>query len=86
MIAINLGSFSRQEYLVVTDYCTKMLIVCQISTGQHNAKKIMSLFKEMIAKHGNPETLCMPTPLLQSSPMNGPSYMRQATCVLLTPV
>ena len=49
--------FGRSEYLVVTDYYSKMPIIRRIPTPQCNASKTISVLKELFAEHGIPEVL-----------------------------
>ena len=48
----------RSEYLVVTDYYSKMPIIRRIPASQCNAPKIISVLKELFAEHGILEVLC----------------------------
>ena len=49
--------FDRSEYLVVTDYYSKMPIRRRIPVSQCNASKIISVLKELFTEHGIPEVL-----------------------------
>ena len=49
--------FDRSEYLVVTDYYSKMPIIRRIPPSQCNAFKTISVLKELFAEHGIPEVL-----------------------------
>ena len=44
--------FDRSEYLVVTDYFSKMPIIRRIPVSQCNASKTISVLKELFAEHG----------------------------------
>ena len=50
--------FDRSEYLVVTDYYSKMPIIRRIPAPQCNASKTISVLKELFTEHGIPEVLC----------------------------
>ena len=50
--------FDGSEYLVVTDYYSKMPIVRRIPASQSNASKIISVLKELFTEHGIQEILC----------------------------
>ena len=49
--------FDGSEYLVVTDYYSKMPIVRRILASQCNASKTISVLKDLFAEHGIPEVL-----------------------------
>ena len=49
--------FDCSEYLVITDYYSKMPIVQRILISQCNASKTTSVLKKLFAEHGIPETL-----------------------------
>ena len=50
--------FDGSEYLVVTDYYSKMPIIRRIPASQCNTSKTISVLKELFAEHGIPEVLC----------------------------
>ena len=50
--------FDGSEYLVVTDYYSKMPIIRRIPAFQCNASKTTSVLKELFAEHGIPEVHC----------------------------
>ena len=46
------------EYLVTTDYCSKIPIIRRILVSQCNASKTISVLKELFREHCIPEVLC----------------------------
>ena len=49
--------FDGSEYLVVTDYYSKMPIIRRIPSSQCNASKTISVLKELFVEYGIPEVL-----------------------------
>ena len=76
--------FDGPEYLVFTDYYSKMPIIRRIPASQCNAFKTISVLKELFAEHGIPEVLC--TDNGPSLPMHSSLSFQQIACSTTTPV
>ena len=57
LLSTDYSHFDRSQYLVVTDYYSKMSIIRRIPVSQCNASKTISVLKELFAEHGTPEVL-----------------------------
>ena len=58
LLGIDYFHFDGSEYLVVTDYYSKMHIRRRIPASQCNASKTISVLKELFTEHDIPEVLC----------------------------
>ena len=53
------------NYLICSDFYSKMILIQHLPSGQSNTAKVISLLKEMFSEHRIPEILCSD---------NGPQY------------
>ena len=58
MCVTNIFTLEGVDYLVVSDFYLKMILVQHLPPGQSNANKVISLLKGMFSEHGIPEVLC----------------------------
>ena len=65
MCATDMFMLKGVDYLVVGNFCLKMIFIQHIPPSQSNVSKVVSLLKEMFSEHGTPEVLCSD---------NGPQY------------
>ena len=65
-LCADVSYFDGSEYLVITDYYSKMPIVQRIPVSQCNACKTFSVLKQLFTEHSIPETLHTD---------NGPQFM-----------
>ena len=46
------------DYLICSDFYSKMILIQRLPSGQSNVVKVVSLLKEMFSEHRIPEVLC----------------------------
>ena len=58
MCATDIFMLEGVDYLVVSDFYSKMIFIWPLHPGQSSANKVVSLLKEMFSEHGIPKVLC----------------------------
>ena len=58
MCATDILMLEGVDYLVVGNFYLKMIFIQHLPPGQSNAKKVVSLLKEMFSEHSIPKVLC----------------------------
>ena len=57
------------DYLILADFYSKVILVCNLPAGQSNSAKFIHIMEECFCDHGTPEVLCAD---------NGPQYASAA--------
>ena len=63
------GRYVHQDYLIFADFYSKVILVCNLPTGQSNSAKVIHILEEWFCNHVAPEVLCTD---------NGPQYASAA--------
>ena len=66
MCTMDIFTLEGANYLICSDFYSKMILIWCLPSGQSNTTKVISLLKEMFSEHGIPEVLCSD---------NGPQYV-----------
>ena len=64
--ATDIFTLEGADYLICSDFYSKMMLIQHLPSGQSNTVKVILLLKEMFSKYGIPEVLCS---------NNGPQYV-----------
>ena len=67
--ASDIFTLDSMEYLILADFYFKVILVCNLCTGQSNSAKVIHILEEWFCDHGTPEVLCTD---------NGPQYVSAA--------
>ena len=65
MCTLQIFHLEGADYIICSDFYSKMILIQCLPTGQSNTTKVILLLKEMFSEHGMPEILCSE---------NGPQY------------
>ena len=65
MCATDIFTLEGTNYLICSDFYSKMILIQHLPSGQSNTVKVISFLKEMFSEHGIPKVLCSD---------NGPQY------------
>ena len=57
------------DYLILADFYSKVILVCNLPAGQSNSAKVIHILEEWFCDHDTPEVLCTD---------NGPQYASAA--------
>ena len=57
------------DYIILADFHSKVILVCNLPAGQGNSAKVIHILEEWFCDHGMPEVLCTD---------NGPQYASTA--------
>ena len=63
--ASDIFTLDGMDYLILADFYSKVILVCNLPTGQSNSAKVIHILEEWFCDHGTPEVLCTD---------NGPQY------------
>ena len=58
MCTLDIFTLEGADYLICSDFYSKMVLIQHLPSGQSNKTKVISLLKEMFSEHGIPEVLC----------------------------
>ena len=58
MCASDIFTLDGMDYLILADFYSKVILVCNIPAGQSNSAKVIHILEEWFCDHGTPEVLC----------------------------
>ena len=58
MCTTDIFTLEGTNYLICSDFYSKMILIWHLPSGQSNTVKVVSLLKEMFLEHGIPKVLC----------------------------
>ena len=69
MCASDIFTLDGVDCLILADFYSKVILVCNLPAGQSNSAKVIHILQEWLCDHGTPEVLCTD---------NGPQYASAA--------
>ena len=56
--ALDIFTLDGLDYLIIADFYSKVILVCNLPTGQSSSAKVIHMLEEWFCDHGMPEVLC----------------------------